>query len=142
VLDANNKRVIFIDGKDGKPADERDWTEDPEIEARKPEVPDEKGVNRFVWDLTHAGGEFIPKARIDTGNPAVGPHVSPGIYHQGHGRWPGRDRKVEVRIDPRYRTAARCGATAASRRSRSSREADAKTNGESTGSFERWGTGR
>ncbi len=102
VLDAGNKRVIFIDGKEGKPAEEKDWSEDPEIEAHKPEAPHEPGVNRFVWDLTHAGGEFIPKARIDGGNPAIGPHVSPGTYTIKvtiDGRV--MTGKLEVRIDPR-----------------------------------------
>ena len=102
VLDAENKRVIFIDGKEGKPKDDKDWSEDPEIEAPKPEVPAEAGVNRFVWDLTHSGAQFIPKARIDVGNPAVGPHVSPGSYTikvTVDGRV--MTGKVEVLIDPR-----------------------------------------
>jgi photosystem II stability/assembly factor-like uncharacterized protein len=80
VLDSAGKRVAFIDGALGKPAAESEWYEDPEIEPRRPEVPAEAGVNRFVWDLTHTGARYIPKARLDNGNPAVGPLVAPGIY--------------------------------------------------------------
>ena len=102
VLNGDNKRVILIDGKDGKPKDGKDWSEDPHIEANRPEVPAEPGVNRFVWDLTHAGGTFIPNARIDWGNPAVGPNVSPGTYTikiTVDGRV--MTGKAEVRMDPR-----------------------------------------
>ena len=86
VLDAENKRVIFIDGKDGK-KEEPETDEDKPLEPRRPEVPAEAGVNRFVWDLSHAGADIIPKARLDGGNPTIGPLVSPGIY------------KVKVTID-------------------------------------------
>jgi photosystem II stability/assembly factor-like uncharacterized protein len=102
VLDASNKRVIFIDGKEGKPADDRDWTEDPPLEPSKPEIPAEKGVNRFEWNLTHAGGMHIPNARIDDGNPTKGPTVAPGIYTikiTVDGRV--ITGKVDVRMDPR-----------------------------------------
>ncbi len=80
VLDAENKRIIFIDGKEGKKEDDSDWTEDLPLEPRRPEVHAERGVNRFIWDLTHAGAAIIPKARVDGGNPTVGPFVAPGIY--------------------------------------------------------------
>lgn len=80
VLDAQNHRVILIDGKLGKKKEDADWSEDVPLAPRTPEVPAEAGVNRFVWDLTHAGAQIIPKARIDAGNPTVGPLVSPGVY--------------------------------------------------------------
>lgn len=102
VLDEANKRVAFIDGKEGKKDDDADWSEDPEIEPRKPEVPAEAGVNRFVWDLTHTGAAYIPKARVDGGNPTVGPLVSPGIYTVKvavDGKV--LTGKLEVRMDPR-----------------------------------------
>jgi photosystem II stability/assembly factor-like uncharacterized protein len=102
VLDAANKRVNFIDGKVGKkenPADEQD---DAPPEPRRPEVPAEAGVNRFVWDLTHAGADIIPLARVDGGNPALGPLVAPGTYTvklMMDGK--ALTGKVEVRLDPR-----------------------------------------
>ncbi len=80
VLNAENKRVILIDGKDGKKEDDADWSEDAPVEPRHPEVPAEAGVNRFVWDLTHAGADIIPNSRVDGGSPATGPLVSPGTY--------------------------------------------------------------
>lgn len=102
VLNADNKRVVLIDGKDGKPDDDRDWSEDPQIEPRKPEIPAEKGVNQFVWDLAHAGGVHIPNARIDAGNPTVGPLVAPGTYTVKvtvDGRV--MSGKLDVLLDPR-----------------------------------------
>ena len=37
--------------------DDADADEDQPLEPRRPEVPAEAGVNRFVWDLTHAGAD-------------------------------------------------------------------------------------
>jgi hypothetical protein len=102
VLDEQNRRVIFIDGKDGKKEEEADWSEDLPLEPRRPEVPAEAGVNRFVWDLTHAGADIIPRARVDAGNPTTGPLVSPGIYTVKvtvDGKV--LTGKCEVRMDPR-----------------------------------------
>ena len=102
ILNTDSKRIIFIDGKDGKKDSDADWTEDVPLEARKPEVPAEAGLNRFVWDLAHAGAEIIPKARLDAGNPTVGPLVSPGIYTVKmvvDGKV--LTVKIEVRLDPR-----------------------------------------
>jgi len=57
-----------------------------------------------VWNLTHAGARIIPKARLDGGNPTIGPQVSPGTYTVKVTA----DGKVltgtfEVRLDPRVR---------------------------------------
>jgi photosystem II stability/assembly factor-like uncharacterized protein len=81
VLDEAGKSVIFIDGKDAKTHESEDEEgEERDIEPRRPEVPAAAGVNRFVWDLTHAGAEIIPKAKVDGGNPAIGPLVAPGTF--------------------------------------------------------------
>jgi len=80
IYDSANHRVIRIDGKVGKKKDDVTWEEDPPIASKRPVVPAESGINRFVWDLAHEGAEYIPKARLDWGNPANGPLVSPGSY--------------------------------------------------------------
>ncbi len=83
ILNSEGKRVNLIDGKDGKPesdAEDDDSPDGADLEPKKPEIPSEPGVNRFVWDLTHRGADIIPKAKIDGGDPTVGPLVSPGIY--------------------------------------------------------------
>jgi hypothetical protein len=59
--------------------------EDPEdapdaYSTKPPVLPKRKGVNRFVWDLHHAGAKRIPRAEIDMGDPAVGPMAIPGEY--------------------------------------------------------------
>jgi len=79
ILDAAGKRVIKFDGKDFTKKDDEEH-EDPLLEPRRPEVPAKAGVNRFVWDLAHAGAAVIPGARVDAGDPTAGPLVSPGDY--------------------------------------------------------------
>src|SRR5262249_10880327 len=37
-------------------------------------------VHRVVWDLQYPGADFIPKAKVDTGNLVKGPLVPPGEY--------------------------------------------------------------
>jgi len=102
ILDEGGKRVIFIDGKEGKPDEPAEGEDDPDIQPRHPEIPDHAGINRFVWDLRHAGANIIPKARVDGGNPTLGPLVSPGIYTLNL-RVDGKllSGKVTVRMDPR-----------------------------------------
>ena len=104
VKDAAGKRVVFYDGKDGKPDPEDDDTDEKDVEAKHPEVPAEPGVNRFVWDLCHAGADFIPKAKIDSGDPTAGFFVAPGTYTvvvTADGK--PLTTKVEVALDPRVR---------------------------------------
>ena len=38
------------------------------------------GINRVAWDLCYAGAVFIPKVKIDGGDPKVGPLANPGTY--------------------------------------------------------------
>jgi photosystem II stability/assembly factor-like uncharacterized protein len=96
ILNSEGKRVIFIDGKEGKPEPDPEADDSPdgaELEPRKPEIMAEPGINRFVWDLTHQGADIIPKAKIDGGDPTVGPLVSPGTY------------KVVLKVDGKSLTA-------------------------------------
>jgi len=80
IKDASGKQVIFWDGKNHKKekADRSPDGNPPEI--RTPEIPAEAGLNKFVWDLEHAPPTLIQGAKVDMGNPAAGPTVSPGAY--------------------------------------------------------------
>ena len=80
IKNATGQRIVFWDGKNFK-KEKPDISPDggfPEIKT--PEIPGETGVNRFVWDLTHAAPEIISKAKVDAGDPSTGPLVAPGTY--------------------------------------------------------------
>lgn len=57
-----------------------DHPDGPEEPKKKPVLPTEAGINRFVWDLGHAGPELIKGAKIDGGEAESGPLVLPGTY--------------------------------------------------------------
>jgi photosystem II stability/assembly factor-like uncharacterized protein len=50
------------------------WAEDPKG------LPKTKGLHRVVWDLREEAAKLIPAARIDWGDPTVGPLALPGTY--------------------------------------------------------------
>jgi hypothetical protein len=43
-------------------------------------LPVEPGLHRVVWDLRHEGARPIQGAKVDSGEPRVGPLVNPGTY--------------------------------------------------------------
>jgi photosystem II stability/assembly factor-like uncharacterized protein len=92
VLDPKGEVVVTFTGKEDKekkgekePSAEGEGDDDDDggrdFEAPKRLIPVEPGVvHRVVWDLQYPGAEFIPKAKVDSGNPTVGPLVLPGEY--------------------------------------------------------------
>src|SRR5262245_3184712 len=107
VFNDKNERVVKLEGKD-KDAKDEDEDEDAEEEGdgkedpRRPEIPGDKGMNRFAWDLRHQGAEVIKKAKLDSGDPRRGPLVAPGMYTvkvTADGK--SFTSKAEVRMDPR-----------------------------------------
>jgi photosystem II stability/assembly factor-like uncharacterized protein len=79
ILDANGAVVRTFSSREQKPEEEED---DPDFqELPKPVVlKNEPGVQRVSWDLAHEGARKIPGAKIDSGNPGVGPLAVPGRY--------------------------------------------------------------
>jgi photosystem II stability/assembly factor-like uncharacterized protein len=80
ILDAQGTVVSKLSSKpdpEELPADDPDAPENP---PKKPLLPTEPGVQRVVWDLRHQGATLIKGAKIDMGNPAVGPLANPGTY--------------------------------------------------------------
>jgi photosystem II stability/assembly factor-like uncharacterized protein len=58
-----------------------EWEEaEAEDDPRKPDLGVESGVNSAVWDLRWEGAAKIPSAKIDTGDPKLGPQALPGTY--------------------------------------------------------------
>src|SRR5581483_11599610 len=60
-----------------EPPESGDDEDDRPSSKQERKLEAKRGLNRFVWDLTHDGAEVIPNARVDSGNPAAGVPVSP-----------------------------------------------------------------
>ncbi len=80
------------------------WTEDDADEptaAPEPELPTAAGIQRIVWDLRAEGARIPDRAKVDLGNPEVGPPVLPGVYTlrlvQGEHS---SEARIEVLADP------------------------------------------
>jgi photosystem II stability/assembly factor-like uncharacterized protein len=80
ILDAQGKLVRALSSKPEKPAGFGDDIASAEEAAKKAALPNEKGVNRGVWDFRHTAAKLIAGAKIDMGNPAKGPLALPGTY--------------------------------------------------------------
>ena len=104
VLDAAGKRVALAKGKvrgKDEPVDKDD--DDDDDEPPKRTVKAERGLNRFVWDLTHDGATTIPGAKVDMGSAGTRVPVAPGKYSlklTAGGKT--LTQPVEVRADPRH----------------------------------------
>jgi photosystem II stability/assembly factor-like uncharacterized protein len=105
ILDSNGDVVRTYSSKE----DKQDEEDEDDPDAREPEkgtvLPVEPGLQRFVWDLRYQGANVIAGAKIDQGNPRVGPLVLPGRYKlrltiDGKVLPPG---SVEVLADPRVK---------------------------------------
>jgi hypothetical protein len=104
VLDEQNRPVARLIAKEKKPGQEDDDEEDDKDTEgpRKAEIPGDRGMNRFTWDLRHDGAEAIPNAKLDWGSARKGPVVAPGTYTAkitADGKT--CQTTVEVRMDPR-----------------------------------------
>ena len=75
VLDGKNQLVRKLSSKPEEQMGSADNEKKPE-----PALSGAAGVQRAVWDLRYQGAPKIKGARIDTGDPAVGPLVPPGTY--------------------------------------------------------------
>lgn len=53
---------------------------DRSYSSKKPKLTTDPGVHRLAWDLAMTGPKRIKKAKVDSGNPAVGPMIVPGKY--------------------------------------------------------------
>jgi len=91
------------DHKGGGDDVDDDDEDDEKQEKKVRKMTADKGLNRFVWDLTHDGADTIPGAKVDSGNPGQSIPVAPGKYviritvgkvTQG--------QTVEVKDDPRH----------------------------------------
>jgi photosystem II stability/assembly factor-like uncharacterized protein len=80
ILDSAGRLVMHLDSKPEKDAISPDDPDSPDDPPKKNVLPIESGVNRIVWDMRYQGAEKIKKAKIDAGEPGVGPLAAPGTY--------------------------------------------------------------
>jgi hypothetical protein len=80
VLDAAGRTVRKLSSVPPPPQfPEGDPERGPDAEDPKG-LPKSKGLHRVAWDLHEDGPTLIPRARIDWGDPSVGPRALPGKY--------------------------------------------------------------
>lgn len=104
VLNAAGKVIAKAEKKADKASGDEgaDDEEDDEDEPKARKLSAEKGLNKFVWDITHDGADTIPGAKVDAGNPGVNIPAAPGKYTIK--LTVGKDSQsqaVEVKPDPR-----------------------------------------
>jgi hypothetical protein len=114
ILDSKGQVLITFTGKDDKEREkeeekdkeDEDQPDGADVKPPKRFIPVEPGVvHRILWDLTLAGGEIIPKAKLDAGNPVEGILAAPGQY-AARLTVDGKSQTAEftVRPDPRAKT--------------------------------------
>jgi photosystem II stability/assembly factor-like uncharacterized protein len=79
VLDDKKNRVILLSSKK-EPEEKPDPGDYTEQRYKKPVLAVEPGLHRLVWDLRYQGAELIKGAKVDSGEPQMGPLVNPGVY--------------------------------------------------------------
>jgi photosystem II stability/assembly factor-like uncharacterized protein len=79
ILDAKDQRVALLSSKK-EPEEKPDPGDYSEPKYKKTVLNVEAGLHRLVWDLRYQGAEVITGAKVDSGEPKMGPLVNPGVY--------------------------------------------------------------
>ena len=81
ILDQQDQVVRKLSSIPKPAVGDKDFEDEKEAEERKKAaLPAEAGVQRAVWDLAYEGATKIQNAKIDAGDPGVGPMAPPGEY--------------------------------------------------------------
>lgn len=80
ILDAQGSVINALSSKPKTPPLSGDNLAAAEEAAKKAALSTEAGVQQGVWDLTYMGAELIQNAKLDAGDPDVGPMALPGEY--------------------------------------------------------------
>ncbi|MFQ5740599.1 MAG: WD40/YVTN/BNR-like repeat-containing protein [Acidobacteriota bacterium] len=107
ILDSSGRVIRILsttaEEPDTPPGDPDGWGEEPP----KPALSGKAGVQRAVWDLRYAGALKIKGAKLDFGDPRVGPLVLPGAYTARlHVEGKSYTTPITVRPDPRNPTSS------------------------------------
>jgi len=103
ITNAAGIKVAQFASDEATPKPDESLPDGPDLAAERPEVPTKVGVNRFVWNLKHEGAKIIDKAKVDWGEPTVGPLVAPGLYRVRISV-DNQSETAVLRIDPDPRT--------------------------------------
>jgi photosystem II stability/assembly factor-like uncharacterized protein len=79
ILDAGNV-VNTLSSKPKTPFGTGDNTTQAQEAAKKAALSTEPGLHQAVWDLTYEGATLIQDAKLDAGDPDIGPMALPGNY--------------------------------------------------------------
>jgi hypothetical protein len=80
VLDASGRVVNTLSSKTREPIGSTEYLKEEKEKLEELTLPKKAGVQRAVWNLAWEGAEMIQNAKLDAGNPAVGPSAVPGTY--------------------------------------------------------------
>jgi photosystem II stability/assembly factor-like uncharacterized protein len=80
VLDPHGTVVTTLSSKAMEPFGTTENRDEEELALKPRLLSKEPGVQRAVWDLSWAGAELIPGAKVDSGYPAHGPRALAGAY--------------------------------------------------------------
>jgi photosystem II stability/assembly factor-like uncharacterized protein len=80
ILDGRGRQVTTLSSKAIEPFGTTESADEEQKILKKRLISKESGVQLAVWDLSWAGAELIPGAKLDAGYPAVGPEAVPGSY--------------------------------------------------------------
>jgi len=80
VLDAKGTLVTTLSSKALEPIGTTESADEETNILKRRLLAKEPGVQLGVWDLSWAGAELIPGAKLDSGYPAHGPEAVPGTY--------------------------------------------------------------
>jgi photosystem II stability/assembly factor-like uncharacterized protein len=108
ILDAAGAIVQALTSKKidtGQPPE--DDPDAPSERFKQTRLPTKTGLHRVVWDLRYQGANLIKGAKIDAGNPLLGPLALPGTYKvKLNVDDRSLTRTLEIRPDPRVKLAA------------------------------------
>jgi photosystem II stability/assembly factor-like uncharacterized protein len=80
VLDASGRVVNTLSSKAKELTGSSEYVKEEKDALDELALPKKAGVQRGLWNLAWEGAELIPNAKLDSGNPAVGPAAVPGTY--------------------------------------------------------------
>jgi hypothetical protein len=81
ILDSQGKPLRTLTSRAKSLDGSYEWeAEEADTDPRKADLDVEPGVHRAIWDLRWAGAEKIRGAKLDSGDPKVGPLALPGTY--------------------------------------------------------------
>ncbi|HET6266353.1 MAG TPA: glycosyl hydrolase, partial [Acidobacteriota bacterium] len=80
ILDSQNRVVNTLSSKPKAVVGNTNDPKKEEEDNKKAALPKDAGVQAAPWDLTYAGADMIPKAKLDSGDISAGPMAIPGTY--------------------------------------------------------------